>query len=152
INLPGVAAMSIAASVYSDPEGNGQRLDRLYVGDYLGSLYRIDFKGKDFTDDAKTEVTYLFQAPQHASKKFQSAITAKLLLIKDDKTGYFSIAFGTGVANNHERDRGDNAAVEHSLYSITDRNKSTSQSTTTVAGLKNGYEISPLLTVNNLKE
>ena len=152
INLPGVAAMSIAASVYSDPEGNGQRLDRLYVGDYLGSLYRIDFKGKDFTDDAKTEVTYLFQAPQHASKKFQSAITAKLLLIKDDKTGYFSIAFGTGVANNHERDRGDNAAVEHSLYSITDRNKSSSQSTTTVAGLKNGYEISPLLTVNNLKE
>ena len=152
INLPGVSAMAIAASVREAPNNKGQVLERVYVGDYLGSLYRIDFKDGDFMDDNKTEITHLFQAPQHASKQYQSAITAKPLLIKNDKSGQFSIFFGTGVANNHERDRGDNAAVEHSVYGITDRNKTSSQSTVTIENLKKGYGVLPLLSVNNLKE
>ncbi|MGL4675517.1 MAG: hypothetical protein ACRCXK_11730, partial [Wohlfahrtiimonas sp.] len=152
IDLPGISAMAIAASVRDASDNKGQVLDRIYVGDYLGSLYRIDFKGNDFMDDDKTEITHLFQAPQHASKQYQSAITAKPLLVKDDKSGLFSIFFGTGVANNHARDRGDNAAVEHSIYNITDRNKTSSQSTATVANLKKGYGILPLLSVNDLKE
>lgn len=151
IDLPGISAMAIAASVRNSPDDKGQVLERIYVGDYLGSLYRIDFKG-DFMDDDKTQVTHLFQAPQHASKQYQSAITAKPLVIKNDKTGLFGIYFGTGVANNRERDRGDNAAVEHSVYGITDRNLTNSQSTATVANLKEGYGILPLLSVNNLKE
>lgn len=151
IELPGISAMAIAASVRNSPDNKGQVLERIYVGDYLGSLYRIDFKG-DFVDDDKTQVTHLFQAPQHANKQYQSAITAKPLVIKNDKTGLFSIYFGTGVANNRERDRGDNAAVEHSVYGITDRNLTSSQSTATVANLKKGYGILPLLSVNNLKE
>ena len=152
IDLPGVSAMAIAASVREAPNNKGQVLERIYVGDYLGSLYRIDFKDGDFMDDNTTEITHLFQAPQHASKQYQSAITAKPLLIKNDKSGQFSIFFGTGAANNHLRDRGDNAAVEHSIYSITDRNKTSSQSTATIANLKKGYGILPLLSVDNLKE
>lgn len=152
IDLPGISAMAIAASVREASDNKGQILERIYVGDYLGSLYRIDFKGKDFTDDDKTEITHLFQAPQHASKQYQSAITAKPLVIKNDKSGLFNIFFGTGVANNHLRDRGDNAAVEHAVYGLTDRNLTSSRSTTTVTMLKRGYGILPLLSVYNLKE
>ena len=152
IDLPGMSAMAISSYVRNDTNGKGQKLDRLYVGDYLGSLYRIDFKGQDFTDDAKTEITHLFQAPQHITKKYQSAITAKPLVIRNDTTGLFGIYFGTGVANNHERDRGDNAAVEHAIYGITDRNKTSSYSTVIVADLKRGYKVLPLLSVDQLKE
>lgn len=152
IDLPGTSAMAIAASVRASSDNKGQILERIYVGDYLGSLYRIDFKGQDFMDDDKTEITHLFQAPQHASKQYQSAITAKPLLIKNDKSGLFNIFFGTGVANNHIRDRGDNAAVEHAVYGIEDRNLTNSRSTITIANLKKGYGILPLLSVNNLKE
>lgn len=152
IDLPGISAMAIAASVRASSDNKGQILERIYVGDYLGSLYRIDFKGQDFMDDDKTEITHLFQAPQHASKQYQSAITAKPLLIKNDKSGLFNIFFGTGVANNHIRDRGDNAAVEHAVYGIEDRNLTNSRSTITIANLKKGYGILPLLSVNNLKE
>lgn len=152
IDLPGVSAMAIASYVRNNPNGGGQILDRLYVGDYLGSLYRIDFKGNDFTDDTRTEITHLFQAPQHASKQYQSAITAKPLVIRNDNTGLFGIYFGTGAANNYVRDRGSNAAVEHALYGLTDRNRTNSQSTTTVENLKRGQRISPLLSVNQLSQ
>lgn len=149
ISLPGIAAMNISAHVRNDINGKGQMLDRLYVTDYTGSIYRLVFTGNDFTDDAKTEITHLFRTPTYANKKYQSAITVKPLVIKNESGG-FGIYFGSGVANNAQRDRGENAAVEHAIYGIIDRNKKNAGSTASVNDVKNGYRLAPLLSTHDL--
>lgn len=153
IKLPGTGAMSVATYAKNAGGNQGQSIDRLYVTDYEGSVYRIVFTDGDFTNDATTVVTQLFQVPQHEKSVYQSAISSKPLLIRNEKSGIFSLYFGTGVANHRERDRGDNSLVEHSIYGLIDNDGLGPQSSITVADLKAGNRtLIPLLTRNSLKE
>lgn len=143
----GAATPSIVVSASED----GQKLERIYVGDYSGQLYRINFQGKKLTDDSVT-VTALFKAASLPDNEGQSAISVKPLVTKNKSTGLYSIAFGTGNAASHQLDRGQNSLVEHSVYNVVDQNHASESATATVKTLmKPNAKLSTLLTVANLK-
>lgn len=130
----------------------GQRIDRIYVGDYSGSLYKVDFKGQNF-DDAQAIVTKLFTVPQHPGHIGQSAISIKPLVLKDAKQ--YTIYFGTGLAVSHQHDRGENSQVNHNFYALDDRPTDAKQnSQATVSALKNAaiYHLQPQIMLEDLKK
>lgn len=94
---------------------SGQQIQKVYVGDYSGTMYQIDILDGDFTNDQKVYVTALFQAPK--TNPGQSAISTKPMVIKT-KSGKINVLFGTGIAKNSVVDRGKNAAVQHNIYNI----------------------------------
>ena len=148
----GGGASTPSIIVRNDPANNGQVLDRIYVGDYSGTLYKIDFNGQDFTDQNAVKVTALFKASTSPNNLGQSAISVKPLVIKNKSSGLYNISFGTGIAASKELDRGKNSLVEHSIYNIIDHNRTSIDSTATVAELaKNGVALKPLLSQNQLK-
>lgn len=95
----------------------GQKVDRIYVGDYSGSLYKIEFSG-DNTVTSPAKITALFKAPE--TKFGQSAISVKPLVVKARNSNLYRVFFGTGLAASYELDRGTNSAVQHNVYGITD--------------------------------
>lgn len=130
---------------------DGQALDRIYVGDYSGTLYKVNFNGKDLDDDSVT-VTALFQASTAPNNAGQSAITARPLVTKDKTSKLYNVAFGTGSASSQDLDRGKNSLVEHSLYNVVDHNNMSGPSTAEVAVLsKVSGSLPPLLTINDLR-
>ncbi len=138
-------------SIVVRASNGGQGLERIYVGDYSGQLYRVDFKGKKITDDSVT-VTALFKASSKPSNEGQSAISVKPLVTKNKSTNLYNVAFGTGNAASHTLDRGSNSLVEHSVYNVIDHDQTTAASTATVYALsKPGAKLSTLLTIDNLK-
>lgn len=144
-NGGGAATPSIVVAA----SANGQRIEKLYVGDYSGTLYRVEFMSEDFTDNESIKVTALFQAP--ITNIGQSAISTKPLLVKNAQ-GQMQVFFGTGIAADKTRDRGDNSQVLHGIYGITDRNLSREESVATAKYMKNNSTMSllPLLSVKNL--
>ncbi len=129
---------------------NGQALDRIYVGDYSGTLYKINFNGADITDGNVT-VTALFKASSKPSNEGQSAISVKPLVTKNKSTNLYNVAFGTGNAASHTLDRGDNSLVEHSVYNVIDHDNIVGDSTATVNLLtKPSTILKPMLTMNDL--
>lgn len=130
-------------------EGAGQMVDRIYVGDYSGTLYRVDFNGKGLKDSDVT-VTALFKAPNTGFG--QSAISIKPLLLKNDITGKVTVYFGTGMAASKELDRGDKSLVEHSIYAVVDSNQTSAASTAKadVMNTNNASVLSPILTQSDL--
>lgn len=138
--------------IVSPDSTNGQKINKIYVGDYSGALYRVEFVNADFTDDNTTRVTLLFKAATAPSNFGQSAISVKPLVTKNHITGLYSISFGTGIAASQDLDRRDNSLVEHSVYNILDRNKQSNVSTVTVAEfVEMKVPLVPLLTTKNLK-
>lgn len=141
----GAATPSIVVKASND----GQALDRIYVGDYSGTLYKINFNGKDLDDDSVT-VTALFNASTTPNNEGQSAISVKPLVTKS--SGLYRVAFGTGNASSYELDRGKNSLVEHNVYNVIDHNNILGSSSATVGLLtKPSTVLSPLLTINDLK-
>lgn len=149
LNPKGGGAATPAIVVEADPI-TGQRLKRLYVGDYSGTLYRVEFTDRDFTDNHGIRVTSLFKAPE--TNIGQSAISTRPLVLKN-KAGQMQVFFGTGIAANKQRDRGDNAAVLHGIYGITDRDLFGNGSSAMASDMDLPYvgTLSPKLSVNNLK-
>ena len=148
----GGGASTPSIIVRNDPTGNGQILDRIYVGDYSGTLYKIDFNGQDFTNKDVVKVTALFRAFTSPNNPGQSAISVKPLVVKNKSTGLYNISFGTGIAASQELDRGKNSLVEHSVYNIIDHNQTSVDSTATVTNLlQTGKILTPLLSKNHLK-
>lgn len=130
-------------------EGAGQMVDRIYVGDYSGTLYRVDFNGKGLKDSDVT-VTALFKAPE---KGFgQSAISIKPLLLKNDITGKVTVYFGTGMAASKELDRGEKSLVEHSIYAVVDSNQTSAASTAKASAMSSNAAsvLLPVLTQKDL--
>lgn len=109
----GAATPSIIVKNATD--NSGQQIQKIYVGDYSGTLYQIDIMNGDFTNDHNVYVTALFQAPK--TNPGQSAISTKPMVIKT-KNGKMNILFGTGIAKSDTVDRGQNAAVQHNIYNI----------------------------------
>lgn len=137
-------------SIVIQPSIDGQALNRIYVGDYSGTLYKINFNGKNL-DDGSVTVTALFQATVTPNNYGQSAISVKPLVTKNKSTGLYSVAFGTGNATSYALDRGSNSLVEHSVYNVVDHNNISDTSTTTVALLsKSPAALSALLKINDL--
>ncbi|WP_077925036.1 hypothetical protein, partial [Wohlfahrtiimonas larvae] len=137
-------------SIVVRASNNGQALDRIYVGDYSGTLYRVNFNGKDLTDNSVT-VTALFKASTVPNNPGQSAISVKPLVIKEKSTGLYDIAFGTGNASSYELDRGHNSLVEHSIYKIVDHNSTSTAATSTVGELSSSKRpLVSLLTISDL--
>lgn len=143
-------------SIIVSQDANGQKIDRIYVGDYSGTLYKVDFNGNsDFTDEAAT-VTALFKAP--ATNFGQSAISVKPLVVKAKNSNMYRVFFGTGLAANLELDRGDNSLVTHAVYGINDFRTLTSKDNAanfaTVSKLKQplASALTPYLTVDKLKK
>lgn len=135
-------------SIVVTNDGAGQKLNRIYVGDYSGTLYKVQFNGEDFDSDSAT-VTALFKAPE--TNFGQSAIAVKPLVVKNPKTELYQVFFGTGLAASMELDRYDNSLVTHALYGITDGlNKAIGDSQKSVT--ESNKTVPPLFTVNNLKE
>lgn len=135
-------------SIVVTNDGMGQKLNRIYVGDYSGTLYKVQFNGEDFDSDSAT-VTALFKAP--ATNFGQSAIAVKPLVVKNPKTQLYQVFFGTGLAASMEFDRYDNSLVTHALYGITDGlNKAVGNSQKSVT--ESNKTVPPLFTVNNLKK
>lgn len=148
LNHNGGGAASPAIVVAADAT-EGQRILSLYVGDYSGTLYKVEFNNKDFTDNSSIRITALFKAP--VTKVGQSAISTRPLVISN-VAGQKQIFFGTGLAADKKLDRGSNAAVLHNIYGITDRNLRDEQSISTAEYMmQNRIELVPLLSVNNLK-
>lgn len=131
------------------PDASGQRIERLYVGDYSGTMYRVEFSGSDFTNSSNIKITSLFQAP--ITNIGQSAISTRPLLIKNAQ-GQMQVFFGTGIAADKTRDRGDNSEVLHGIYGITDRNISAQSSFATAEYINShsGMSLSPQLSVEHL--
>lgn len=117
----GAATPSIIVS--ADHTNGGQKLDRLYVGDYSGALYKVEFLGNDFSS-GNAKVTKLFKAPE--TNFGQSAISVKPLVVKNKKSNIYQIFFGTGLSASLDLDRYENSLVTHALYAVTDTGLKTS--------------------------
>ena len=141
----GAATPSIVVS--RDGEG-GQKIDRLYVGDYSGSLYKVEFTGRDFTA-SNTRVTKLFKAPE--TNFGQSAISVKPLVVKNKNSGVYQIFVGTGLASSLDLDRYENSWVTHALYGITDDSSKQLEGSQKLTGDLEKTLV-PLFTIENLKE
>lgn len=141
----GMGAATPSILVSPDVMG-GQQLDRIYVGDYSGTLYKVEFNDNDFTSSS-TKITALFKAPK--TNFGQSAISVKPLVVKARNSNLYRVFFGTGIAASHDLDRYENSKVQHSIYSITDLGKSKEASS--VLGNATGT-LTPVLTVANLKK
>lgn len=126
----------------------GQKIDRLYVGDYSGTLYKVEFVNGDFASST-AKVTALFKAPK--TNFGQSAISVKPLVVRAKNSNLYRIFFGTGLAASLELDRGDHSLVTHGLYGITDIPGKFNANATKFVSEKN-KSLSPLLTVNSLKK
>ncbi len=152
LNNNGGGASKPSIIVKKSADDKGQVLDRIYVGDYSGNMYRIDFKDKDFTSNNKTDVTLLYEATTQPGNYGQAAIFVRPLVTYNSYTGEYNISFGTGIAESKTLDRGKNSLVEHSIYSLIDRNLKTKSSTATAAELKNrSITLYPILMPENLK-
>lgn len=149
LNPKGGGASTPSIVVQSSMDGQG--LNRIYVGDYSGTLYKINFNGKDLNDGSAT-VTALFQAAAIPNNYGQSAISVKPLVTKNKSTGLYSVAFGTGNATSSNLDRGKNSLVEHSVYNVVDHNNIMNDSTATVTALSKptAVSLSALLTIKDL--
>ena len=143
----GMGAATPSIIVSSNSSG-GQKIDRVYVGDYSGTLYKIEFNNGDFTSST-AEVTALFKAPE--TNFGQSAISVKPLVVRAKNSNLYRIFFGTGLAASLDLDRGDHSLVTHGLYGITDIPGKFNAKSTKMAG-NSGRSLEPLLTVKNLKK
>lgn len=143
----GLGAATPSLLVSKDGITGGQKVDTIYVGDYSGTLYKVEFKGKDFTANT-TKITALFKAPK--TNFGQSAISVKPLVVRARNSNLYRVFFGTGIAASHEWDRYDNSLVQHSVYSITDYNKTSLQNNFALGNVTT--TLTPLLTINNLKK
>lgn len=142
----GAATPSI---IVSSDNLNGQKIDRIYVGDYSGTLYKVEFAEGDFMSP-KAEVTALFKAPESVNFG-QSAISVKPLVVRAKNSNLYRVFFGTGLAASLELDRGDHSLVTHGLYGITDIPGKVNVNAKKVVSEKN-RSLQPLLTVKNLKK
>lgn len=101
--------------IVKDAGLNMQQLDKVYVGDYEGHLYKVTFDAELNTESIQT----LFKAPKTA--KGQSAISVQPLVIRDpNKNDIHWVYFGTGLNASMELDRGKNSLVTHNLIAIKD--------------------------------
>ncbi|MGL4674454.1 MAG: hypothetical protein ACRCXK_06300, partial [Wohlfahrtiimonas sp.] len=125
----------------------GQKVDRIYVGDYSGTLYKIEFSGDD-TVNSPAKITALFKAPK--TNFGQSVISVKPLVVKARNSSLYRVFFGTGIAASYELDRGVNSEVQHSIYGITDYGKRGSVDTYADGSATKTLE--PVLTIADLKE
>lgn len=141
----GAATPSI---IVSSDGSKGQKIDRIYVGDYSGTLYKVEFVDGDFSSST-AEVTALFKAPE--TNFGQSAISIKPLVVRAKNSNLYRVFFGTGLAASLELDRGDHSLVTHGLYGITDIPGKFNSKATKLAREK-GRSLEPLLTVKNLKK
>lgn len=139
LNKAGGGASTPSIIVRNSTNDRGQILDRIYVGDYSGNLYKIQFNSDYFTNN--TKVTSLFKVPtqyhNNVEMKGQSAISIKPLVVKnivsedegrDKDETFYSIAFGSGIAANHSSDRGNNSLVTHNIYNIVDHDHAINES------------------------
>lgn len=140
----GAATPSIVVS--NDGEG-GQKINRLYIGDYSGTLYKVEFAGSDFTAST-TKITALFKTPE--TNFGQSAISVKPLVVKKKNSDSYRIFFGTGLAASLELDRYDPSLVTHAFYSITDASNKRAEGSQTTAG-DLPATLTPMLSIDNLK-
>lgn len=139
---------STPSIVVSQDFAGGQKIDRIYVGDYSGTLYKVEFPSHDLTSGDAT-VTALFKAPE--TNFGQSAISVKPLVVRAKNSNLYRVFFGTGLAANLDLDRYDNSLVTHALYSVADMpNKSKEGSSKKVHD--SSVSLKPLFTVENLKK
>ncbi|MGL4673411.1 MAG: hypothetical protein ACRCXK_00985, partial [Wohlfahrtiimonas sp.] len=132
-------------------DSNGQKIDRIYVGDYSGALYRITFNSKDIQDMRNIEVTMLFKAPNNIGHYGQSAISVKPLVIQQKNSNQYKIFLGTGLLASAELDVGDNSLVTHNIYGISDLNRTANHSSATAYDMNIlGSTLSPLLSISDL--
>ena len=150
LNNHGGGASTPSIVVKKNPNESGQIVERIYVGDYSGNLYRVDFQDGDYDDDSSTSITLLFEAKTSPNNEGQSAITVKPLVTYDDTIKYYTVAFGTGIAESKRLDRGNNSLVEHFIYSIVDKNNM-SQSVK-ASSVKGGTKLFPVVTLRDLTE
>lgn len=143
----GLGAATPSLLVSKDGIAGGQKVDVIYVGDYSGTLYKVEFIGKDFTN-SNTRITALFKAPK--TNFGQSAISVKPLVVRARNSNLYRVFFGTGIAASHEWDRYSNSLVQHSVYGITDYGKKGSQDTFALGSATKTLQ--PVLTMNNLKK
>lgn len=144
----GMGAATPSIIVSADGQ-DGQKIDRVYVGDYSGTLYRVEFSSNDFTSE-KAKVTALFQVPKSINFG-QSVISVKPLVVKAKNSNAYRVFFGTGLAASLELDRGDHSLVTHGVYGIIDLPSKSKQ-----GSMKNADDadtiLEPLFTVENLKK
>lgn len=147
LNPNGMGAATPSIIVSADGRG-GQKIDRVYVGDYSGTLYKVEFDTNDFTSST-AKVTALFKAPE--TNFGQSAIAVKPLVVKAKNSNAHRVFFGTGLAASHELDRGDHSLVTHAVYGIIDLPSKYKKGSTKLSDDKKTI-LEPLFTVENLKK
>lgn len=143
----GLGAATPSILVSKNGIAGGQKIDVIYVGDYSGTLYKVEFKNGDFMGN-ETKITALFKAPK--TNFGQSAISVKPLVVRARNSNLYRVFFGTGIAASHELDRYDHSLVQHNVYGITDYGKTGSNNTTELGQATRS--LTPLLTVKNLKK
>ena len=147
LNPNGMGAATPSIIVSADGQG-GQKIDRVYVGDYSGTLYKVEFDTNDFTSST-AKVTALFKAPE--TNFGQSAISVKPLVVKAKNSNAHRVFFGTGLAASHELDRGDHSLVTHAVYGVIDLPSKFKDGSMKLASDAQTI-LEPLFTVENLKK
>ncbi|WP_077926853.1 PilC/PilY family type IV pilus protein, partial [Wohlfahrtiimonas larvae] len=147
LNPNGLGAATPSLLVSKDGIVGGQKVDKIYVGDYSGTLYRVEFNSKDFKDP-NTKITALFKAPK--TNFGQSAISVKPLVVRARNSSLYRVFFGTGIAASHELDRYDNSKVQHNVYGLTDYGKKGGSETFALGQAT--HSLQPVLTINHLKK
>lgn len=147
LNPNGMGAATPSIIVSADGQG-GQKIDRVYVGDYSGTLYKVEFDTNDFTSST-AKVTALFKAPE--TNFGQSAIAVKPLVVKAKNSNAHRVFFGTGLAASHELDRGDHSLVTHAVYGVIDLPSKFKDGSMKLANDAQTI-LEPLFTVENLKK
>lgn len=142
----GLGAATPSIIVSADGQ-DGQKIDRVYVGDYSGTLYKVEFNTKDFTA-ATSKVTALFKAPE--TNFGQSAISVKPLVVKAKNSNVYRVFFGTGLAASLGLDRGDHSLVTHGVYGIIDLPSKFKKGSMKLSNDSN-TTLKPLFMVENLK-
>ena len=144
----GLGAGTPSIVVNKDDITGGQKIDRIYVGDYSGTLYKIDFPTSNFKANDVT-VTALFKTPE--TNYGQSAISVKPLVVKAKNSNLYRVFFGTGMAASYDLDRYKHSLVTHGIYGITDLANGVPANSRKFANESN-RSLMPALTVANLKK
>jgi type IV pilus assembly protein PilY1 len=100
-----------------DTDGNG-RIDRLYVGDLGGQMWRFDIGNQD---SSQWKVKMLFNSNPGASERRKIFYPPDVTLEKDSYSYYEMVFFGTG-----DREHPKKTTVMNRIYSVKDKNPSTS--------------------------
>ena len=131
-----------------DTDGNGY-IDRLYVGDIGGQVWRFDIGDSNVSNwDAK--VTILFDANKGESLKRKIFYPPEVTLEKEGGTYYEMIFFGTG-----DREHPKETTKVDRLYAVKDKNPSSALSESNLVNvtqdfLQEGTEDQKALTLNQL--